>query len=31
MREPGMTKIKMEKNIQEFIDIFMHGTFRDEH
>ena len=31
MREPGMTKIKMEKNIQEFIDIFMHGTFRDGH
>jgi hypothetical protein len=26
-----MTKIKMEKNILEFIDIFMHGTFRDEH
>jgi AcrR family transcriptional regulator len=31
MREPGMTKHKMEKNIDEFIDIFMHGTVRDEH
>jgi AcrR family transcriptional regulator len=31
MKEPGITKNKMEKNIDEFIDIFMHGTVRDEH
>ena len=31
MREPGMAKNKMEKNIDEIIDIFMHGTVRDEH
>ncbi len=31
MREPGITKNKMKKNIDEFIDIFMHGTVRDKH
>ena len=31
MREPGMAKNKTEMNIDEIIDIFMHGTVRDEH
>ncbi len=31
MRERGISKNKMEKNIDEFIDIFIHGTVRDEH
>ena len=30
MREGGMKKRKMEKNIREFVDIFMHGTMKHE-
>lgn len=30
MREGGMKKIAMEKNIKEFVDIFMFGTMKNE-
>jgi hypothetical protein len=30
MREGGMKKQTMEKNVKEFVDIFMFGTMKNE-